>query len=78
LRFGPNPIRSTYLIGENDANFIGCHQTIFLERYDMLVNAAENAVFLLNTPEPVEQVWESLPAKMQQQMIDKKNPFLCH
>ncbi len=75
LRFGPNPIRSTYLIGENDANFIGCHQTIFLERYDMLANAAENAVFLLNTPEPVEQVWESLPAKMQQQMIDKKIRF---
>jgi pyruvate-ferredoxin/flavodoxin oxidoreductase len=75
LRFGPNPIRSTYLIGENDANFIGCHQTIFLERYDMLANAAENAVFLLNSPEPAEQVWESLPAKMQQQMIDKKIRF---
>ncbi|MDD1644500.1 MAG: pyruvate:ferredoxin (flavodoxin) oxidoreductase, partial [Methylococcaceae bacterium] len=75
LRFGPKPIRSTYLIGENDANFIGCHQTIFLERYDMLANAAENAVFLLNTPEPVEQVWESLPAKMQQQMIAKKIRF---
>ncbi len=75
LRFGPNPIRSTYLIAENDANFIGCHQTIFLERYDMLANAAENAVFLLNSPEPVEQVWESLPAKMQQQMIAKKIRF---
>jgi pyruvate-ferredoxin/flavodoxin oxidoreductase len=75
LRFGPNPIRSTYLVAENDANFIGCHQTIFLERYDMLANAAENAVFLLNTPEPVEQVWASLPAKMQQQMIDKKIRF---
>ena len=75
LRFGPNPIRSTYLIGESDANFIGCHQTIFLERYDMLANAAENAVFLLNTPETVEQVWESLPAKMQQQMITKKIRF---
>ncbi len=75
LRFGPNPIRSTYLIAENDANFIGCHQTIFLERYDMLANAAENAVFLLNTPEPVEQVWASLPAKMQQQMIAKKIRF---
>ncbi|MEI7993804.1 MAG: pyruvate:ferredoxin (flavodoxin) oxidoreductase, partial [Methylococcaceae bacterium] len=75
LRFGPNPIRSTYLIAENDANFIGCHQTIFLERYDMLANAADNAVFLLNTPEPVEQVWASLPAKMQQQMIAKKIRF---
>jgi len=75
LRFGPKPIRSTYLIAENDANFIGCHQTIFLERYDMLANAADNAVFLLNSPEPVEQVWASLPAKMQRQMIAKKIRF---
>jgi len=41
----------------------------------MLANAAENAVFLLNSPEPVEQVWASLPAKMQQQMIAKKIRF---
>ncbi len=75
LRFGPKPIRSTYLIAENDADFIGCHQTIFLERYDMLANAAENAVFLLNSPEPAEQVWASLPAKMQRQMIAKKIRF---
>jgi pyruvate-ferredoxin/flavodoxin oxidoreductase len=75
LRFGPKPIRSTYLIAENDADFIGCHQTIFLERYDMLANAADNAVFLLNSPEPAERVWESLPAKMQQQMIAKKIRF---
>jgi len=75
LRFGPKPIRSTYLIAENDANFIGCHQAIFLERYDMLANAAENAVFLLNSPELPERVWASLPAKMQQQMIAKKIRF---
>ncbi|MFI3155982.1 MAG: pyruvate:ferredoxin (flavodoxin) oxidoreductase [Methylococcaceae bacterium] len=75
LRFGPKPIRSTYLIGKNDADFIGCHQTIFLERYDMLANAAENAVFLLNSPEPVERVWDSLPANMQRQMIAKKIRF---
>lgn len=75
LRFGPKPIKSTYLISENDANFIGCHQTIFLERYDMLVNAAENAVFLLNTPESVETVWDSLPKTMQQQMLAKNIRF---
>ena len=75
LRFGPKPIRSSYLIAENDADFIGCHQTIFLERYDMLVNAADNAVFLLNTPASVDQVWSTLPAKMQQQMISKKIRF---
>ncbi len=75
LRFGPKPIRSTYLIAENDANFIGCHQTIFLERYDMLANAADNAVFLLNSPEPAETVWSTLPAKLQQQLISKKIRF---
>ena len=75
LRFGPKPIHSTYLIAKNDANFIGCHQTIFLARYDMLVNAAENAVFLLNTPESVDEVWDSLPAKMQEQMIAKNIRF---
>jgi pyruvate-ferredoxin/flavodoxin oxidoreductase len=72
LRFGAKPIRASYLIAENDANFIGCHQTIFLERYEMLANAAENAVFLLNSPQPVETIWASLPTKMQQEMIAKK------
>ncbi|MCQ8105062.1 pyruvate:ferredoxin (flavodoxin) oxidoreductase [Methylomonas sp. SURF-2] len=75
LRFGPKPIKATYLIGENDANFIGCHQTIFLERYDMLVNAADHAVFLLNTPEPADKVWDSLPKTMQQQMLTKNIRF---
>jgi pyruvate-ferredoxin/flavodoxin oxidoreductase len=75
LRFGSKPIRSTYLIGENDANFIGCHQTIFLERYDMLDNAADNAVFLLNSPVTADKVWDTLPKKMQQQMLAKKIRF---
>jgi pyruvate-ferredoxin/flavodoxin oxidoreductase len=72
LRFGPEVIRSTYLIGNNDANFIACHQSGFLQRFNMLDNAADNAVFLLNSTLPVDQVWNSLPAKMQQQCIDKK------
>ncbi len=75
LRFGAKPIRSTYLIAENDANFIGCHQTMFLERYDMLANAAKDAVFLLNSPESVEYVWASLSDKIQQQMLDKNIRF---
>lgn len=75
LRFGPQPIRSTYLIGANDADFIACHQTIFLQRYHMLDNAADNAVFLLNSAEPPDKVWNSLPRKMQEQMIAKKIRF---
>jgi len=71
LRFGPSPIRSTYLIGENDADFVACHQPVFLERYDMLDKAANKAVFLLNSPEPPDKVWNTLPRKMQQQILDK-------
>src|ERR1043165_7441747 len=46
LRFGPQPIRSTYLISK--ANFIACHQWIFLERYDLLEALVPGGVFLLN------------------------------
>ena len=72
LRFGSTPIRSSYLIDDNDADFIGCHQAVFLERYNMLDKAAEGAVFLLNSVEPPEKIWHSLPKKMQSQIIDKK------
>ena len=71
LRFGDEPIRSTYLIGDNDANFIACHQPIFLERYPMLDKAANNAVFLLNSTTDAKHVWQTLPKDMQQQIIDK-------
>ncbi|MBI5463034.1 MAG: pyruvate:ferredoxin (flavodoxin) oxidoreductase [Gammaproteobacteria bacterium] len=75
LRFGPRPIRSTYLIGDHQAQFIACHQPVFLQRYDMLDMAAPGAVFLLNASESPDQVWDSLPRRMQQQMLDKRIRF---
>jgi pyruvate-ferredoxin/flavodoxin oxidoreductase len=75
LRFSKNAIHSPYLIGLNDANFIGCHQPVFLERYEMLDFAAEGAVFLVNTPIAADKVWDLLTHKMQQQIIDKKIQF---
>ena len=77
LRFGDKPIHSSYLIGDGDANFIACHQPVFLERYPMLDKAADNAVFLLNTSLTAEDVWQSLPKNMQQQLIDKHIRFYC-
>ena len=71
LRFGPAPIRSTYLIGDNEAEFVACHQPFFLERYDMLDKAAQNGVFLLNTRHGADDIWERLPHKVQQQIIEK-------
>jgi len=75
LRFGPAPIHSTYLIAESDANFVACHQPIFLERYDMLDLATKDAVFLLNSAADDKTVWNTLPKKMQQQIIEKQIKF---
>jgi pyruvate-ferredoxin/flavodoxin oxidoreductase len=73
LRFGPKPIHSTYLV--NKANFVACHQFVFLERYDMLKDAVPGATFLLNSPFGVDEVWNKLPRSVQQQIIDKKIRF---
>jgi pyruvate-ferredoxin/flavodoxin oxidoreductase len=73
LRFGPSPIRSTYLIDQ--ANFVACHQQTFLERYDMLQYAAEGGTFLLNTYWEPDEVWDKLPQPVQEAIIDRKLKF---
>lgn len=73
LRFSEHPIRSTYLI--NSANFIACHHFNYLEKYDVLRNAEEGAVFLLNAPYPSDEVWQYLPQKIQEEIIQKKLKF---
>ncbi len=73
LRFGPRPIRSTYLIRQ--ANFVACHNTSFLDKYDMLAAAGPGATFLLNTPYGKDEVWASLPVEVQRQLIGKKLKF---
>lgn len=75
LRFGPTPIRAPYLIDTDDADYVGCHQSVFLERYEVLEKAREGAVFVLNTTQPVETVWSTLPAALQADIIRKKIKF---
>lgn len=70
LRFGPRPIHSTYLI--RNANFVGCHQPEFLEKYDVLSYSAPGAVFLLNSPHAPEQVWDTLSREVQSEILEKK------
>jgi pyruvate-ferredoxin/flavodoxin oxidoreductase len=73
LRFGPQLIRSSYLISK--ANFVACHQWIFLERYNMLSALVPGGVFLLNSPFGPNEVWEDLPREVQTQLIAKKAKF---
>ncbi|HET8922933.1 MAG TPA: pyruvate:ferredoxin (flavodoxin) oxidoreductase [Candidatus Acidoferrum sp.] len=70
LRFGPQPIGSSYLVDK--ANFIGCHQFPFLERMDVLSRAAPGASVLLNAPFTSAEVWNHLPRRFQQQVIEKR------
>lgn len=73
LRFGPQPIRSTYLIDR--ANFVGCHQWTFLEKIDVLKEAANGATFLLNSPYGADEVWSQLPVEVQEDIIAKGLKF---
>src|SRR3974377_495723 len=70
LRFGPDPIRSTYLISK--ANFIACHQFQFLDRIAVLTAAEPGAVFLLNAPFRSEEIWEHIPRQVQDTILRKK------
>jgi len=73
LRFGPKPIRSSYLITR--ANFVACHQFAFLERLNLLKYAEPGATFLLNSLFGPEDVWAMLPHTIQQEIIVKRLKF---
>ena len=73
LRFGPEPIRSTYLI--EDADFVACHQFGLLGKTKILELAKPGATFLLNAPYGPDEVWDHLPGGVQQLLIDKGIDF---
>jgi pyruvate-ferredoxin/flavodoxin oxidoreductase len=70
LRFGPNPILSSYLISE--AQFVGVHQFGIFEVRPVLDRAARGATVLINCPFPPEEVWDRLPKTIQAQVVAKK------
>ena len=73
LRFGPRPIRSTYLIDK--ASFVACHHDRFLETYDVLGKAKPGATFLLNSHAGPDEVWDTLPQEVQKEIVEKKLKF---
>ena len=70
LRFGPRPIKSTYLIQRS--NFVAVHQFSFFSQYDVLQTAIEGATLLINSPYGESEVWDHLPATVQRTIIDKR------
>ena len=64
LRFGREPIRSTYLIGE--AQFVACHQRSLIDRYDIVKELARGGTFLFNGDETM------IPPRVMRQLIEKE------
>ena len=73
LRFGPEAIRSPYLVKK--ADFLACHNPSFLEKYDMLSHVKPGGTFLLTSLHTADEVWNTLPVEVQQQIIKKKLKF---
>ena len=69
LRFSDNPIKAPYLVSQ--ADFLAVHHFPLFYTMDLLKNAKENGILLINSPFKQEALWENLPREVQQQIIDK-------
>ncbi len=68
LRFGDNPIRSTYLV--NTPNFVACHVQAYLRMYDVTRGLRDNGTFLLNTIWEGDTLVKNLPNKVKKYFAD--------
>lgn len=73
LRVSEQPIRSAYLISQ--ADFVGCHQLQFIDKYQMAERLKPGGIFLLNTPYSADEVWSRLPQEVQAVLNQKKARF---
>ncbi len=68
LRFGDNPIRSPYLVGTPD--FVACHVSAYLDKYDMLKGLKKGGTFLLNSIWDAEETKDRLPDHMKKYLAE--------
>ncbi len=73
LRFGNNPIQSTYLI--DTADYIACHKANYVDIYDVLEGIKDGGTFVLNSRWSPEEMEEKLPADMRRTIAQKKLKF---
>ena len=73
LRFGDQPIRSTYLV--SSADFIAVHAPTYVNKYDTTEDLKEGGIYLLNCPWSVEELETRLPGKMKRDLARKHAQF---
>ncbi len=67
LRFGPRPIRSSYLIRK--AHFVAIHDPRLLDRVEVVEHLDEGGTLLLNTPWPLAEIWDRLTLPVQHSLL---------
>lgn len=74
LRFGDEPIRSTYLIDE--ADYIACHNQSYVYQYNNLLKGLKKGgTFVLNTIWDQQGLEENLPANLKKFIADNEIKF---
>ncbi len=73
LRFGDKPIRSTYLVSTPD--FLACHVSSYIDKYDMLRGLKKGGTFLLNSIWDKEETIKRLPDHMKKYMAENDIKF---
>ncbi len=73
LRFGHTPIRSTYLISQ--ANFVACHCTAYIYKYNMVQDLVPGGTFLFNTQWSVDELEEKLPGQVKRYIAENDINF---
>ena len=74
LRFGDNPIKSPYYI--NKADFVACHNSAYLKKYDMISDVKPGGTFLLDCAWSVEELGEKLPEKVKGYIANNNIRFI--
>ena len=73
LRFGKDPIKSTYLISK--ANFVACHNPSYVRKYNMVQDLKDGGTFLLNCPWDMEEIEKHLPGQAKRYMAEHNIKF---
>lgn len=73
LRFGDEPIRSTYLVGA--ADFVAVHAPTYVSKYDTTEDLKNGGIYLLNCPWNREELEAHLPAKVKRDLCRKNARF---
>lgn len=73
LRVSEKPINSAYLVGQ--ADFVGCHQSQFIDKYQMVERLRPGGIFLMNTPYGADDIWARLPQEVQALLNERQARF---